>query len=108
MKRQPMDGRKYLKILCPISASFPKYTVNIYNSTTTKKPQTTPIEKWAEYLSSRRQYWRFLKKQGIKPPYDPAISFLVTYPEETKIEKRHVYSVVHFRTIYNSYNMEAI
>ena len=29
--------------------------------------------------------WRFLKKLGIKPPYDPAI--LGIYPEETKIEK---------------------
>ena len=31
--------------------------------------------------------WRFLKKLGIKPPYDPAIPLLVIYPEETKIEK---------------------
>ena len=31
--------------------------------------------------------WRFLKKLGIKPPYDPAIPFLGKYPEETKIEK---------------------
>ena len=30
---------------------------------------------------------RFLKKPGIKPPYDPAISLLGLYPEETKIEK---------------------
>ena len=30
--------------------------------------------------------WRFLKKLGIKPPYDPAIP-LGIYPEETKIEK---------------------
>ena len=29
----------------------------------------------------------FLKKLGIKPPYDLAISFLGIYPEETKIEK---------------------
>ena len=29
--------------------------------------------------------WRFLKKLGIKPPYDPAISALGI--EETKIEK---------------------
>ena len=32
--------------------------------------------------------WRFLKKTGMKPPYDPAIPFLVIHPEETKIEKR--------------------
>ena len=31
--------------------------------------------------------WRFLKKLGIKPPYDPAIPLLGIYPEETKIEK---------------------
>ena len=30
---------------------------------------------------------RFLKKLGIKPPYDPAIPLLTIYPEETKIEK---------------------
>ena len=32
--------------------------------------------------------WRFLKKLGIKPPYDPAIPLLGIYPEETKIEKK--------------------
>ena len=31
--------------------------------------------------------WRFLKKLGIKPPYDPANPLLGVYPEETKIEK---------------------
>ena len=31
--------------------------------------------------------WRFLKKLGIKPPYDPAIPLLSIYPEETKIER---------------------
>ena len=31
--------------------------------------------------------WRFLKKLGIKPPYDPAIPLLRMFPEETKIEK---------------------
>ena len=31
--------------------------------------------------------WRFLKKLGIEPPYDPTIPLLVMYPEETKIEK---------------------
>ena len=31
--------------------------------------------------------WRFLKKLGIKPPYDPAIPLLSIYSEETKIEK---------------------
>ena len=30
---------------------------------------------------------RFLKKLGIKPPYDPAIPLLRIYPEEIKIEK---------------------
>ena len=31
--------------------------------------------------------WRFLKKLGIKPPYDPAIPLLGICPEETKIKK---------------------
>ena len=31
--------------------------------------------------------WRFLKKRGIKPPYDPAIPLQGIYPEETKIKK---------------------
>ena len=34
-----------------------------------------------------KKVWRFLKKLGIKPPYDPAISLLGIHPEETKIEK---------------------
>ena len=35
----------------------------------------------------RKMVWRFFIKQGIKPPYDPAIPLLGTYPEETKIER---------------------
>ena len=31
--------------------------------------------------------WRFLKKLGIKLPYDPAIPLLEINPEETKIER---------------------
>ena len=31
--------------------------------------------------------WKFLKKLGIKPPYNPAIPLLGIYPEETKIKK---------------------
>ena len=31
--------------------------------------------------------WRFLKKLGINPLYDPTIPLLSIYPEETKIEK---------------------
>ena len=31
--------------------------------------------------------WKFLKKLGIKPPYDPVILLLGLYPEETKLEK---------------------
>ena len=34
-----------------------------------------------------KMVWRFLKKLGLKLPYDPAIPLLGTYPEETKIEK---------------------
>ena len=31
--------------------------------------------------------WQFLKKLGIKPPYDPAVPLLGIYPEETKVGK---------------------
>ena len=31
--------------------------------------------------------WGFLKKLGIKSPYDPAIPLLGIYPKEIKIEK---------------------
>ena len=34
-----------------------------------------------------KMIWRFLKRLEIKSPYDPAISFLAIYPEETKTEK---------------------
>ena len=34
-----------------------------------------------------KMVWRFLKKLGIKPPYDPAIPLLGIYPGETKTEK---------------------
>ena len=34
-----------------------------------------------------KMVFRFLKKLGIKPPYDPAIPLLGIYPEETKIAK---------------------
>ena len=34
-----------------------------------------------------KMVWRFLKKLGIKPTYDPVIPLLGIYPEETKIEK---------------------
>ena len=47
--------------------------------------------------------WRFLKKLGIKPPYDPTISLL----RKLKFKKTHIYPNVNCSTIYNSYNMEA-
>ena len=46
-----------------------------------------------------KMVWRFLKKLGIKPPYDPAIPLLGIYPEEIKIEKdtgTPMFIVVHF------------
>ena len=36
--------------------------------------------------SLRKIIWRFLKKLGIKPPYNPAAPPLGIYPEETKTE----------------------
>ena len=49
---------------------------------------------------------RFLKKLGIKPPYDPTIPLLGIYSEEDKIEK-DMYPNVHRSTVYNSQDMEA-
>ena len=34
-----------------------------------------------------KMVWRFLKKLGTKPSYDPSIPLLGIYPEETKTEK---------------------
>ena len=44
---------------------------------------------WEGKLIQRlwKMIWRFLKKLGIKPPYDPAIPLLGIHPKETKIEK---------------------
>ena len=59
---------------------------------------------WWEYKLIQplgKMVWRFLKKLGIKPPYDPAIPSLGIYPEETKTE-RHMYPDIHCSIIYNS------
>ena len=34
--------------------------------------------------------WRFLKKLGIKPPYDPAIPLLAYILRKPKLKKTHV------------------
>ena len=34
-----------------------------------------------------KMVWRFLKKLGIKSPYDPAIPLLGIYPEKSRVEK---------------------
>ena len=34
-----------------------------------------------------KMVWRFFKKLGLKPPYDPAIPLLGIYPEENKTER---------------------
>ena len=49
-----------------------------------------PLHCWWEgklIQSLWKMVWRFLKKLGIKPPYDPAIPVLGIYPEESKTEK---------------------
>ena len=50
----------------------------------------TLLHCWWEYKLIQplwKKTWRFLKKLGIKPPYDPAIPRLSIYPEEKKTEK---------------------
>ena len=34
-----------------------------------------------------KMVWRFLKKLGVKPPYDPTLPLLGIHPEKTKTEK---------------------
>ena len=40
-----------------------------------------------KWIQPQKTVWRFLKKPGIKPPYDPATPLLGIYPEEIKIER---------------------
>ena len=51
--------------------------------------------------------WRFLKKSGIKPPYDPAIPLLGIYPEKDTCVPLfihvHMYPICIPSTIYNSW-----
>ena len=50
----------------------------------------TLVHWWWEYKLIQpvwKMVWRFFKKLGMKPPYEPAIPRLGIYPEETKIEK---------------------
>ena len=50
----------------------------------------TPLHCWCEcnlILPLRRTVLRFLKKQRIKLPYDPAIPLLGIYPEKSIIQK---------------------
>ena len=50
----------------------------------------TPLHCWWECKLIQalwKMVWKFLKKLGIKPPYDPTIPLLGIYPEEIKIEK---------------------
>ena len=52
--------------------------------------QGMPLHCWWECKLIQplwKTVWRFLRKLGIKPLYDPAIPLLGIYPEETKIER---------------------
>ena len=49
-----------------------------------------------------RMVWRFLKKLGIKLPYNPAIPLLVKYPEENRSEKYTCTPMFIAATIYNN------
>ena len=53
-----------------------------------------------------KMIWRFLKNLGIKSPFVPVIP-LQAYILSKPGLKRHMYPIVHCRTIYNSQNMEA-
>ena len=48
---------------------------------------------WWEYKLIQtlwKMVWRFLKKLGIKPPYDPAIPLPGIHPRKPKLKNRHV------------------
>ena len=59
---------------------------------------------WHSYFG--RGYGESFKNIGIKPPYDPAIP-LRHVPCGNQNLKRHMYPNVHWRSIYNNYNMGA-
>ena len=48
--------------------------------------------------------WRFLKKLGIKPPYDPAIPLLRIYRQNDN-SKRYMHPYVHSSTVHNNQDM---
>ena len=65
---------------------------------------------WWEYILIQllwKMAWRFLRKLGIKPTYDPAIPLIGIYLGGKQNGKRCMYPIVHCSTIYNSKNMEA-
>ena len=50
----------------------------------------TLLHCWWEYKLIKplwKTVWTFLKKLGIKPPYDPVILLQGIYPEETEVEQ---------------------
>ena len=50
----------------------------------------TLLHRWRESKFIQplwKTVWTFLKKLGIKPPYDSAIPLLGIFPEETKMER---------------------
>ena len=52
-----------------------------------------PLNGWQECKLIQplwKMIWRFLKKLGIKPPYDPAIPHLCVYLRKPKLKKTHV------------------
>ena len=52
-----------------------------------KREHSSTVGGNANWYTHYETVWRFLKKLGIKPPYDPAIPLLGIYPEKTKIKK---------------------
>ena len=88
--------------LTPVRMAIIKKSTNIAGEGVEKKG--TFLHCWWECKLIQplwKMVWIFLKKLGIKPPYDPAIPLLVIYLEETKTEKRHMYPNVYCSTIYN-------
>ena len=92
--------RKQTEILSEWPSSKSLQTINAGKGV--EKREQTLLHCWWECKLIQpllKTVWRFLKKLGIKPPYDPPIPLLGICPEETRVEKD---TIVHCSPVYNS------
>ena len=79
VKRESEVTQSCLTLSDPMDCSLPGTSVHgIFRAR---------VLEWVAIAFSRKMVWRFLKKLGMKPPYDTEIPLLHIYLEETKIER---------------------